>query len=197
MRNIRKGGHLLHRYRRIKCFAPGSLSGKDAIGPRIEDCLAHNRMGRTGQWLAIEHEGIAPDIVTLAKGIGSGFPMGALVAREGLEFKKGEHGSTFAGGPLACAAALATIGVIGEILPSVIPKGERFRQGLSDFNPRVRGLMIGITVGEACPEIQKRCAARGVLVNCAADGNLRLVPPLVIREEEIDAAIEVIHEALS
>jgi acetylornithine/N-succinyldiaminopimelate aminotransferase len=154
-------------------------------------------MGRTGKWLAIQHEGVAPDIVTLAKGIASGFPMGALVAREGLEFRAGEHGSTFAGGPVACAAALATIRVLEEILPTVIPKGERFRSGLSDFSPRVRGLMIGITLGQRCPEVQKRCAARGVLINCAADGNIRLVPPLVIRDDEIDAAIEVIHEALS
>jgi acetylornithine/N-succinyldiaminopimelate aminotransferase len=154
-------------------------------------------MGRTGRWLAIQHEGVVPDIVTLAKGIASGFPMGALVAREGLEFKAGEHGSTFAGGPVACAAALATIRVIEEILPAVVPKGERFRAGLSDFSPRVRGLMVGITLGQRCPEVQKRCAARGVLVNCAADGNIRLVPPLVIRDDEIDAAIEVIHEALS
>jgi len=154
-------------------------------------------MGRTGKWLAIQHEGVMPDIVTLAKGIGSGFPMGAMVAHEGLEFKAGEHGSTFAGGPVACAAALATLRVIEEVLPLVIPKGERFRIGLSDFSPRVRGLMIGITLGQRCPEVQKRCAARGVLINCAGDGNIRLVPPLVIREEEIDAAIEVIHEAIS
>ncbi|MGE5832090.1 MAG: aminotransferase class III-fold pyridoxal phosphate-dependent enzyme, partial [Methanomicrobiales archaeon] len=96
----------------------------------------------------------------------------------------------------ACAAALATIGVIEGILPTVIPKGERFRHGLSVHNPRVRGLMVGITVGQSCPEVQKRCAARGVLINCAADGNIRLVPPLVIGDAEIDTAIEVIHEAL-
>jgi acetylornithine/N-succinyldiaminopimelate aminotransferase len=168
----------------------------DDAGALMIDDEVQTGMGRTGRWLAIEHEGVRPDIVTLAKGIGSGFPMGALVARDGLEFKKGEHGSTFAGGPLACAASLATLEVIDGILPSVAGKGERFRQGLSDFSPRVRGLMIGITVGEACPEVQRRCAARGVLVNCAADGNLRLVPPLVIGDDEIDAAIEVIHEAL-
>jgi acetylornithine/N-succinyldiaminopimelate aminotransferase len=80
-------------------------------------------MGRTGKWLAMQHTKVKPDIVTLAKGIASGFPMGALVAREGLEFKKSEHGSTFAGGPLACAAALATISVIEKILPDVSRKG--------------------------------------------------------------------------
>lgn len=153
-------------------------------------------MGRTGKWLAMQHTGVQPDIVTLAKGIASGFPMGALVAREGLEFKKSEHGSTFAGGPLACAAALATIGVIEKILPDVTRKGERFREGLKKYNPRVRGLMIGMTVGDTCPEIQKKCAEQGVLVNCAADGNLRLVPPLTITDAEIDRVVKVLHGAL-
>jgi acetylornithine/N-succinyldiaminopimelate aminotransferase len=150
-------------------------------------------MGRTGKWLAIQHTKVQPDIVTLAKGIASGFPMGALSAREGLEFKKGEHGSTFAGGPLACATAMATIGVIEKVLPGVAAKGERFRNGLAKYNPRVRGLMIGMTIGDKCPEVQKKCAEQGVLVNCAADGNLRLVPPLVISDAEIDRVVEVIN----
>ena len=150
-------------------------------------------MGRTGKWLAMQHTNVQPDIVTLAKGIASGFPMGALVAREGLEFKKGEHGSTFAGGPLACAAALATIGVIENILPDIARKGERFREGLKKHNPRVRGLMIGMSIGDKCPEVQKGCAEQGVLVNCAADGNLRLVPPLVISDAEIDRVVSVIN----
>lgn len=153
-------------------------------------------MGRTGKWLAIQHTGVVPDIITLAKGIASGFPMGALLAREGLEFKKSEHGSTFAGGPLACAAALATLQVIEEILPSISGKGERFRTNLSKYNPRIRGLMIGMTVGDRCGAVQKQCAERGLLVNCAADGNLRLVPPLVITDEEIDHASTIIREAL-
>ena len=153
-------------------------------------------MGRTGKWLAMQHTNVMPDIVTLAKGIASGFPMGALVAREDLEFKKSEHGSTFAGGPLACAAALATIGVIEKILPDVARKGERFGRGLAALNPRVRGLMIGMTIGDKCPDVQKKCAANGVLVNCAADGNLRLVPPLVITDAEIDRVVGVINGAL-
>jgi len=153
-------------------------------------------MGRTGKWLAIQHTGILPDIVTLAKGIASGFPMGALLAREGLEFRKGEHGSTFAGGPLACAAARATIGVIGNVLPDVPGKGKRFAELLSAHNPRYRGLMIGISLGDSCPSVQKKCAENGLLVNCAADGNLRLVPPLVITNDEIDRAAEVINSAI-
>jgi len=153
-------------------------------------------MGRTGKWLALQHTNVKPDIVTLAKGIASGFPMGALVAREDLEFKKSEHGSTFAGGPLACAAALATIDVIEKILPDVARKGERFRRGLASRNPRVRGLMIGMTIGDTCSDVQKKCADQGVLVNCAADGNLRLVPPLVITDAEIDRVVGVINGAL-
>ncbi|MDD1686543.1 acetylornithine/succinylornithine family transaminase [Methanoregula sp.] len=153
-------------------------------------------MGRTGKWMAIQHTKVSPDIITMAKGIASGFPMGALAAREGLEFKKSEHGSTFAGGPLACAAGVATLNVIEKILPEVAVKGERFRKGLAKFNPRVRGLMIGISVGDRCPEIQKKCAEQGVLVNCAADGNLRLVPPLVITDAEIDRVVKVLNGAL-
>ena len=122
--------------------------------------------------------------------------MGALVARDGLEFQKGEHGSTFAGGPLACAAGLATIRVLEGILPDVARKGERFRKGLAKYNPRVRGLMIGISVGEKCPQVQAECLQNGVIVNCAADGNLRLVPPLVISDAEIDRAVKVIDGAL-
>jgi len=169
------------------CDARGALMIADEI---------QTGMGRTGKWLAIQHTGVQPDMVTLAKGIASGFPMGALLAREGLEFKKGEHGSTFAGGPLACAAARATIEVIDEVLPEVEPKGRRFAELLAAEKPRQRGLMIGITVGESCPAVQKTCAENGVLVNCAADGNLRLVPPLVITDDEIDQAVAVINAAL-
>lgn len=169
------------------CDARGALMIADEI---------QTGMGRTGKWLAIQHTGVQPDMVTLAKGIASGFPMGALLAREGLEFKKGEHGSTFAGGPLACAAARATIEVIETVLPEVEPKGRRFAELLAAEKPRQRGLMIGITVGESCPAVQKTCAENGVLVNCAADGNLRLVPPLVITDDEIDRAVAVINAAL-
>jgi acetylornithine/N-succinyldiaminopimelate aminotransferase len=153
-------------------------------------------MGRTGKWLAMQHTGVVPDVVTLAKGIASGFPMGAIAAREGLEFKKSEHGSTFAGGPVACAAALATIGVIEQILPDISRKGARFAEGFKKYNPRVRGLMIGITIGDKCPEIQKKCAEQGVLVNCAADGNLRLVPPLTITDAEIDHVVRIVNGAI-
>lgn len=153
-------------------------------------------MGRTGTWLAIQKSGVKPDIVSLAKGMASGFPIGAIAAREGLEFSASEHGSTFAGGPLACAAALATIGVIEGLLPAIPAKSERFSKGLAAYSPRAAGLMIGITIGDACAVVQQDCAREGVLVNCAAHGNLRLVPPLVINDAEIDRAVEVIDGVL-
>jgi acetylornithine/N-succinyldiaminopimelate aminotransferase len=177
-------------------FMEGIREACDRSGALMIVDEVQTGMGRTGKWLGIQHTKVKPDIVTLAKGIASGFPMGALVAREDLEFKKSEHGSTFAGGPLACAAALATIGVIEKVLPDVARKGARFGAGLKQYNPRVRGLMIGMTIGDKCAEIQKTCAAQGVLVNCAADGNLRLVPPLVITDAEIDRVIGVINGAL-
>ena len=172
---------------RERCDETGALMIVDEV---------QTGMGRTGTWLAIQKSRVKPDIVTLAKGIASGFPMGALVAREDLAFKKSEHGSTFAGGPLACAAALATMEVIEEILPEVSRKGDRFAGLLSDYNPRHSGLMIGLTVGEVCARVASACQQNGVLINCAADGNIRLVPPLVIRDDEIDRAAGVINGAL-
>jgi acetylornithine/N-succinyldiaminopimelate aminotransferase len=177
-------------------FMEGIREVCDQSGAQMIVDEVQTGMGRTGKWLAIQHTKVKPDIVTLAKGIASGFPMGAIAAREDLEFKKSEHGSTFAGGPLACAAALATIGVIEKVLPDVARKGARFGEGLKKHNPRYRGLMIGMTVGDKCAEVQKTCAAEGVLINCAADGNLRLVPPLVITDAEIDRVVGVINGAL-
>lgn len=179
-----------------KDFLKGVREACDAHGALMIADEVQTGMGRTGKWLAMQHNGVVPDIVTLAKGIASGFPIGAIVAREELEFVAGEHGSTFAGGPLACAAALATIDVIEPILPEIARKGERFRKGLASHNPRVLGLMIGISVGENCPEVQETCAGNGVLVNCAGQGNLRLVPPLIIEKSEIDRVIEVLNGAL-
>lgn len=180
-----------------KSFLEGVREICDRYGALMICDEVQTGMGRTGRWFAFQHSGVKPDIITLAKGIASGFPMGAMVAREGLDFNPGEHGSTFVGGPLACAAALATIEVIEEILPSIEEKGRRFKEGLSAHNPRQTGLMIGISAGDRCPEVQAKCAENGVLVNCAGHGNLRMVPPLVIENDDIDRAVEVINAALN
>ena len=154
-------------------------------------------MGRTGAWFAYQHAEILPDIITLAKGLGSGFPIGAMLAREGLQFERGEHGSTFAGGPVACAAGCATIGVLQDVIADIPRKAALFSELLQEHNPRVYGLMIGISVGGHCADIAAYCATHGVLVNCAAHGNLRMVPPLTISDEEIREGCQVIHAALS
>jgi len=180
-----------------KSFLEGVREICDRYGALMICDEVQTGMGRTGRWFAFQHSGVKPDIITLAKGIASGFPMGAMVAREGLDFNPGEHGSTFVGGPLACAAALATIEVIEEILPSIEEKGRRFKEGLSSHNPRQTGLMIGISAGDRCAEVQAKCAENGVLVNCAGHGNLRMVPPLVIENDDIDRAVEVINAALN
>ena len=176
-------------------FLPGVRDICDDAGACMIVDEVQTGMGRTGEWFAFQHSKVEPDIISLAKGIASGFPMGAIIAREGLEFTRSEHGSTFAGGPVACAAGLATYDVISAVLPQVSAKGELFREGLARFNPRVRGLMVGFTIGDRAAELAAECQNHGVLINVAADGNIRLVPPLVISAEEISRAVEVINEA--
>lgn len=168
----------------------------DDHGALMVDDEVQCGMGRTGSWLAIQQSGVEPDIVSLAKGMGSGFPIGAIAAREDLVFGPGEHGSTFGGGPLACAAARATIAIIRELLPDIPAKAARFQERLARHSPRVCGLMIGVPVEERCPEILSACADRGVLVNCAGGGTLRLVPPLVISDSEIDQAASIIDDTI-
>ncbi len=176
-------------------FLPGIRDICDDAGAMMICDEVQTGMGRTGKWFAFQHSNIKPDIISIAKGIASGVPMGAIVARDGLEFEKGEHGSTFAGGPIACAAGNATYGVIESVLPGLAAKGQLFKEGLSRFNPRVRGLMIGFTLGETAAALAAECKKRGVLINVAGDGNIRLVPPLIISDTEIAHAVEVINES--
>ena len=155
-------------------------------------------MGRTGTLWAYEQTGVLPDAMTVAKGLGGGLPIGALVVGPSCAdvLSPGDHGSTFAGGPVACAAALAALGVIDDpaFLNGVIEKGERLREGLSSL-PRVRGvrglgLMCAADVDADAPELVKRALAEQRLVmNATGPGTLRFVPPLVITEAEIDDAL--------
>ena len=123
--------------------------------------------------------------------------MGAIVARDGLTFNPGEHGSTFAGGPILCAAALTTIKIIEENLSLISEKGKMFMDGLSAYSPRGMGLMIGIPAGdeERSHKIAEICRKNGVLVNCASHATIRIVPPLTISKEEIKEAVSVIDNA--
>jgi acetylornithine/N-succinyldiaminopimelate aminotransferase len=163
--------------------------------------------GRTGRWFGKDHDGIEPDIMTVAKALGAGFPIGALLTREGIEFQAGEHGSTFGGNPLACAAALASIHVIEKerLVERSRELGNYFMQRVRDAenglesSPQVKeirgkGLMIGIELTRPCSDIVQKALDRRILINCTADKVIRLVPPLVIRKEELDKVISALAE---
>lgn len=153
-------------------------------------------IGRTGTWFAHQHAGIVPDVMSLAKGLGSGVPVGACVARgEAAEvFKPGNHGSTFGGNPLACRAVVETLRIMDEdgLLPHATALGEHIRAGLRAAladTPGVRdirglGLMIGIELDRPCSALVKQALDKGMLINVTSDTVIRLVPPLVLQEAE-------------
>jgi acetylornithine/N-succinyldiaminopimelate aminotransferase len=159
-------------------------------------------LGRTGKWFAFQHAGIAPDVITLAKGIASGVPLGACVAarRAAGVFKPGTHGSTFGGGPLACAAALATFDAIAEegLLERAARIGEAIRAGFRDalagvpgvVDVRGMGLMIGIELDRSCGELVKLALDAGLLINVTADRVIRLLPPLVFTDADARALVD-------
>ncbi len=161
--------------------------------------------GRTGRWFCKEHEGVEPDIMTVAKAMGAGFPIGAMLAKEGIEFEAGEHGSTFGGNPLACTAALASINVIEAegLVERSRELGAYFMKNISDEGDpgvvkeiRGKGLMIGIELTKRCGEIVEKALERNILINCTSESVIRLVPPLVISKEEIDRVISVLCEII-
>jgi acetylornithine aminotransferase len=159
-------------------------------------------LGRTGKWFAFQHAGIAPDVITLAKGIASGVPLGACVAarRAAGVFKAGTHGSTFGGGPLACAAALATFDAIAEdgLLERATRVGEAIRAGFRDslagvpgvVDVRGMGLMIGIELDRPCGDLVRRSLDAGILVNVTAERVIRLLPPLVFTDADARALVD-------
>ena len=159
--------------------------------------------GRTGTWFCKEQFGVEPDIMSMAKAIGGGFPMGAIAAREGLSFGRGQHASTFGGGPLACAAALASIEAIREegLLKRSKENGAYFMGKLRNMDRedvvevRGKGLMIGVEIKYPCSKFVDFAREHGVLVNCTSDSVLRLVPPLVITKEQIDKVVDVLEQA--
>lgn len=159
--------------------------------------------GRTGKWFCKEHSGVEPDIMTMAKAIGGGFPMGALAAKEGISFKKSEHAATFGGGPLACAASLASIEAIREekLVERSARMGVYFRKCINELSLdgfvelRGRGLMIGLELDRKCADIVDYARERGVLLNCTSESVLRLAPPLVITKEQIDTVVDVLEQA--
>ncbi len=153
-------------------------------------------LGRTGVWFAHQHAGILPDVMTLAKGLGSGVPIGACLAagRAAGVLKPGNHGSTFGGNPLACTAALTTLRVIetDDLMTRAKQLGELIRDGLRHAlagaagvtEVRGDGLLIGIELDRPCGDLVKRALAKGLLINVTADKVVRLLPPLVMSDAE-------------
>ncbi len=165
-------------------------------------------MGRTGRLFAYEHFDIKPDIMTVAKGLGGGTAIGAILAKDSVaaSFKHGSHGSTFGGNPLACAAAVATIEMLledGFLLDGCrregryfIDKLEKLRKDFPAIIIEVRGsgLMIGLELARDGGPIVEACAKRGILINCISGNVLRFTPPLIVVEKEIDHLIDVLED---
>ena len=161
-------------------------------------------LGRTGTFFAHEQLGIEPDLVTLAKGLGNGLPIGALLVREGVAdaIGPGDHGSTFGGNPVACAAACAVVEAIDDaLLENVSARGAQLAEGLAGLpgvrEVRGRGLLLAGLLDRDAGEVVDECRAHGLLVLTAGPDVLRLLPPLVVGEAEVVEALGVLHEVLS
>jgi acetylornithine aminotransferase len=161
-------------------------------------------IGRTGKWFAHQWAGITPDVMTLAKGLGSGVPIGACLAKgvAAKVFKPGNHGTTFGGGPLVCVAALKTLEIIEKdgLLDHAAKMGELIMSGLRRElagvagvkEIRGMGLMMGIELDRPCGDIVKRALDAGLVCNVTAERVIRLLPPLVIREAEAKQLVSIL-----
>ena len=166
-------------------------------------------MGRTGRWWAMQHAGVEPDIVTTAKGIASGMPLGAFLARESvMTWPAGTHGSTFAGNPICAAAGKATMDLIeGGLMENAARMGARLRAGLEQVasdHATVRdirgvGLMLGVefTSHQAANAVELASFERGLLVLECGEATIRLCPPLIVDEAAVDAAVRLFAEAMA
>jgi acetylornithine aminotransferase len=153
-------------------------------------------IGRTGKWFAFQHSGVKPDVMSLAKGLGNGVPIGACIAAGPAAklFKPGNHGSTFGGNPLVCAAALATLSIIEDekLMQNAAAMGNFIRAELRERlaglagvrDIRGMGMMIGIELDKPCKDIVERALDAGLLINVTADNVVRLLPPLTYTRED-------------
>jgi len=165
-------------------------------------------IGRTGKWFAHQWAGIAPDVITLAKGLGSGVPIGAVLAggRAAGVFGPGQHGTTFGGGPLAMRAGIETLQIIESegLMANAVAQGERVRRGLAReladvagvVEIRGMGLMIGVELDRPCGELVRTALAAGLLINVTQDRVIRLLPPLVLNAAEADQIVARLAPAI-
>ena len=192
----------------IRVPAPDYLTGLRALCDEQGWLLMLDEIqtgiGRTGQWCAFQHAGILPDVLTLAKGLGNGFPIGACLARGAAAelFQPGHHGTTFGGNPLGCRTALAVLETMEqEQLPA--RAGQFGKQLLAGFRTRLEntagvidirghGLLLAIALDRPCGELVKRALERGLLINVTAQSVIRLLPPLIFTDEQGDELIETV-----
>ena len=165
-------------------------------------------MGRLGTLFAYEQSGITPDIMTLAKGLGAGVPIGAMLATERLarSFTAGAHASTFGGNPLTCAAAVAVMRVMTEegVLANCSTQGEHLRTRLRELRRRIprikdvrgRGLLVGAELDGPGAPVVDACREAGLLINCTMEKTLRFSPPLIVAQDEIDRAVDITARVL-
>jgi len=182
---------------RQRCDVSGALFAADEV---------QTGSGRTGRWLALEASGVRPDVVSLAKALGGGLPIGAVVARADLAFGPGEHGSTFGGGPIPSAAALAVLDTIeaDDLLPNVVAMGALLRDEIARLAPpgalteiRGDGLLCGVRVpSENAAAVVGALVARGVLASTAGPDVVRCTPPFTIGPDEVDEGAKAIAAAL-
>lgn len=166
-------------------------------------------MGRTGKLFGYENFGVTPDIMTLAKALGGGLPIGAMLAREDVakSFVPGSHASTFGGNPLVCSVGLAVMKTLlkGGVLKNCVRMGKFFVQGLEKLKDRFsfvrgirgKGLLLGLELEIEGAKIVDQCMAEGLLINCTASKVLRFVPPLTITEKEITRGLGIVESVLA
>lgn len=165
-------------------------------------------IGRTGKMFAYQHYGITPDIMALAKALGGGMAIGAMVAREGISaaLTPGSHASTFGGNPLACSAAIAVFDAIEEenLLERAKKIGDKIMRALISLKERYeimvdirgKGLMIGIELDRPGEGLVMECMKRGLLINCTAGNVIRFMPSMTVKEEEVEEALSIFEDAL-
>ena len=163
---------------------------------------------RTGKWFACQREGVVPDVLTLAKGLGNGVPIGACLARGAAAavFQPGSHGSTFGGNPLACRVALAVLEVLetGKYERRAEQLGERLRDGFKQRlagvagvrDIRGMGLMLALELDRPCKELMTDALARGLLINVTAEKVVRLLPPLILSDDEAERLVRDLSEVV-
>jgi acetylornithine aminotransferase len=170
----------------------------------VLDCV-QTGMGRTGDWFGYEYEGIVPDVITLAKGLGGGLPLGAMIAlgRTSHLFEPGDHGSTFGGNPVACASALAAIDVIEKksLLKKVCALEDLIKSELSKVagvvEVRGQGLLLGIVLAkDDAARVRDSMLIRGVLVNAPNSNVIRIAPALTVTEKEVKKFISIFMKTL-